>query len=110
MDVIWRELYSTCSFLKAVALVKKGEWQAALLELDKGILMGAPILDNALHSFARALTAEIQACSTEAAPGEPSISAIVQQKRSSATQPQQSCGAVPREGKRQIVFRNYKQF
>ena len=110
VDVTWRELYSTCNFLKAVALVKRGEWQAALLELDKGILMGAPIVDNVFHSFARALTAEIQACSTEAAPGEPLISAIVQQEHSSATQLQESCGTVPRERKRQIVFRNYQQF
>ena len=107
VDVTWLELYSTCAFLKAVALVKKGEWQAALLELDKGILMGAPILDNMLHSFARALTTEIQACSTESVPGEPSVSATVQLECSSASQ--ESC-TVSRERKRKVVFRNYKQF
>ena len=110
VDVTWRELYSTCTFLKAVGLVKRGEWQAALLELDRGILMGAPILNNVLHSFARALTAEIQACSTETVSGEPSVSAIPQPEHTSATQVEHQSCAISHERKRQIVFRNYKQF
>ena len=55
----WRETYSIAALLKAANLSKRRQFREALVELDKGILMGAPVFDNALHSFATVLTAEV---------------------------------------------------
>ena len=56
----WRETYSIAALLKAANLSKGRQFREALVELDKGIMMGAPVFDNALQSFATALTAEIR--------------------------------------------------
>ncbi|XP_064395902.1 lysine-specific demethylase 8-like isoform X3 [Halichondria panicea] len=52
---VWREAYTTAALMKALGLVMKGQTQEALEVTDKGILLGAPILDGALHSLASVL-------------------------------------------------------
>ena len=52
---VWREAYTTAALMKALGLVMKGQTQEALEVTDKGILLGAPILDGVLHSLASVL-------------------------------------------------------
>lgn len=56
----WRKLYSIASLLKAACLVRFSKFHEGLVEIDKGILLGANILDKSLHSFAKVLTSDIQ--------------------------------------------------
>lgn len=103
VSVVWREVYSTAALLKAMGL--EGENEKALETLDRGILLGAPILDSALHSFAAYLNTSIQTQhSTSSATSTGSVaphntigSGTTEQKR-----------ALTRGGKRKIFFRNYK--
>lgn len=107
VSVVWREVYSTGALLKAACLVKDGEMQGALVELDKGILLGAPILDSALHSLAATLTADMQITSLSATAGgtssmtSPGISVKADETVKNVSSPQ---------GKKKIVFKNYKHF
>lgn len=56
----WREVYALAALLKALSLclVGGGE-QQALVEIDKGILMGAPIMNNSLHNVAAMLSKKL---------------------------------------------------
>ena len=102
VGVVWREVYATAALLKALALTREGERQRALEELDRGILLGAPILDSALHSFATSLS------SSMTSPGA-SLAAPSTTERARAEASKDAEAAV-RGGKKKIVFRNYKQF
>lgn len=93
--VVWREVYSTAALLKALVLVKEDRLQNALKELDRGILLGAPILESILHSFAANLAATVNASS-------PSAANIPPERTGKKTS--------PLKGKRKIIFKNYKQF
>ena len=55
-SVEWRRVYATAALVKAVGLEKAGEPVRALEVLDRGIMLGAPILDLALHRLASSLT------------------------------------------------------
>lgn len=103
VSLVWREVYATAALLKALGLAREGERQSALEELDRGILLGAPILDSALHSFATSLSSSMHSSS-----GSSTTSGTTETVRGEA-----SGGAEPsvvRGGRRKIVFRNYKQF
>ena len=91
----WRETYSIAALLKAANLSKRRQFREALVELDKGIMMGAPVFDNALHSFATALTAEIR--NTE-------------HKFSTETLDKDSADIQTDSKSKKVVFKNYKQF
>ena len=91
VSVGWREMYSIAALLKAANLSKKRLLREALVELDKGILMGAPVFDNALHSFATTLTSQI--CTESISADLPDTQAA------SAT-----------HKPRKVVFKNYKHF
>ena len=73
VELVWREGYSVASLLKALCLAWEGDIREALVEVDKGILLGAPVLDNALQSLAAVLTREIhsQDVLSEVASSEP---------------------------------------
>lgn len=102
VSVAWREVYSTAALLKAACLVKDGRMQEALVELDKGILLGAPILDSALHSLAAALTTDMQTSALAAAvDGSTSMTSDTSAPDMTVSSPQ---------GKKKIVFKNYKHF
>jgi len=51
VPLFWRQAYSLSSVLKAFNLVMQGKNQEGLVAIDRAILMGAPILNNFLHSF-----------------------------------------------------------
>ena len=59
VELLWREAYSVAALLKALCLAWEGNMQEALVEVDKGILLGAPVLDKSLQSLAALLTREI---------------------------------------------------
>ena len=94
----WRETYSIAVLLKAANLSKRRQFREALMELDKGIMMGAPVLDNALPSFATALTAEIR--KTEHKILTETDSADIQTDSNLKTSSKA----------KKVVFKNYKQF
>ena len=95
VGVEWRKVYATAALLKALGLARTGETERALETLDRGILLGAPILDSALHKFASSLTLR-----------------IATDNKSSATdsEDKELCRSTPsREAtSKKIVFRNYK--
>ena len=55
----WREAYALAALLKALSLRLEGKGEQALVEIDKGILMGAPIMNNSLHNVAAMLNKEL---------------------------------------------------
>ena len=65
VSVAWRELYSAGALLKALNFCVGRDLQAALREIDKGIILGAPLFDNALPSLASLLNNEIMGGSLE---------------------------------------------
>ena len=100
VSVVWREVYATAALLKALALLREGESQKALEELDRGILLGAPILDSALHSLAASLTTKSHMNyddSTTAASCSRAEESVVSDCRPGA-----------KGGRKKIIFRNYK--
>lgn len=105
VSVSWREVYATAALLKALGLVRAGQSQRALEELDRGILLGAPILDSALHSFATTLTASMHSNSTSATASTSSDN--ISGERTDLESDAMQKGGIVR-GKRKIVFRNYK--
>ena len=107
VSVSWREVYATAALLKALGLVRAGERQRALEELDRGILLGAPILDSALHSFATSLTASMHSNSTSAT-ARTSSDSIPGERTDLESDAMQKGGTNSVRGERKIVFRNYK--
>ncbi|XP_065918409.1 lysine-specific demethylase 8-like isoform X2 [Dysidea avara] len=59
VPVIWRCLYSHSSLLISLCHVSDGNLTQAMLELDKAILMGCPILDNCIQELATVVSSEI---------------------------------------------------
>ena len=92
VSVEWREVYATAALLKALGQARSGEAKRAMEILDRGILLGAPVLDSALHKFASSLTLTMRTDSKASLTG----STGDEKAKSSA-----------KAGKR-IVFRNYK--
>ena len=105
VSLAWRQAYSLATFLKAIALTMKGQLKEALVEVDKGILMGAPVFDNVLPALATELTGEIQTVSqtrlTTQHP-EGAGSDVYQQMPSEAV-------SNPKQ-RHMIIFKNYKPF
>ena len=60
VELIWREVYATAALFKALSLLRVGQMQEALIEIDKGILLGAPVFGDILKKFASTLTNEAQ--------------------------------------------------
>ena len=60
VELIWREAYATAALFKALSLLREGQVKGALIEIDKGILLGAPLFDDILKRFASTLTKEVQ--------------------------------------------------
>ena len=60
VELIWREAYATAALFKALSLLREGQVKEALIETDKGILLGAPVFDDILKRFASTLTNELQ--------------------------------------------------
>ena len=58
-SVACRELYSLVSLLRGLAYAKMGQHEKALEVVDKGILMGAPVLGHALQEMATVLSGQI---------------------------------------------------
>ena len=112
VGVVWREVHSTAALLKALGLVREGEIQRAVEDLDRGILLGAPILDSALQSFATSLTFSMHSSSTscgstDGRPTEKSVGSDVIPSNEGAAKE----GAISSlKGKKKITFRNYKHF
>ena len=65
VELIWREAYATAALFKALSLLCAGKVQEALIEIDKGILLGAPVFSDTLKSFASTLTNEVQQTSSK---------------------------------------------
>ena len=59
VNVVWREAYSYSSLLKALALCELGRTAEAITSCDMGLLMGAPVLDNALGKLVSKLQRRI---------------------------------------------------
>lgn len=55
----WRQAYALAALLKALNLYLKEKREEALVEIDKGILLGAPVINNSLHVVAAMLNKEI---------------------------------------------------
>lgn len=61
VELIWREVYATAALFKALSLLRAGQMQEAFIEIDKGILLGAPMFGDILKKLASTLTNEAQA-------------------------------------------------
>ena len=101
---VWKEAYSSASLLKAICLALDGEEDIALVELDKGILLGAPILDNTLQKLATILTKSVNArkCSNDCSDIPVSLEL---EAFSSSSAPDTAPTLAP---SKKVVFRNYK--
>ena len=55
----YRNLYSVIALMHGLVLSCQGYYNEALVVVDKGLLLGAPILDQKLHTFATVLTAKL---------------------------------------------------
>ena len=110
VDVVWREVYATAALLKALGLAREGERQKALEVLDRGILLGAPILDSALQSFATCLTTSVfSSTSTESSCVEEERESLEGgRERDCDSRANRGGAVVGRGGKKKIIFRNYK--
>lgn len=62
VPLVWRQMHSATKLVSAVAALREGKVAEALQEVDKGILMGAPILGRLLQKIASVLTDAITAC------------------------------------------------
>lgn len=111
VSVTWRKVYSVAALLKAMGLVQIREFQAALLELDRGILMGEPIFENALHTFATVLTAELQ---SEASGSKHCEEPEDVNRKTTMAQDRPLTGNLAKSDTlahgRKVVFKNYKPF
>lgn len=105
--VEWRQAYSLATLLTAMALVRKGRVQEALQEVDRGLLMGAPVLENALQSLASVLTAEVQKSSVC---GARDLSQGREERELSCTKSTEEDPVSRSNVKRKVVFKNYGQF
>ena len=92
----WRQVYATAALLKALGLVRGGETKAAMETLDRGILLGAPVLDSALHKLASSLTLSMGAANSSGTCSDGDASTELTSPNSSV-----------KTGKK-IFFRNYK--
>ena len=126
VSIAWREVYAVSVLMKAVVLSREGKLQEALTLVDRGILLGAPVFDGAMHAFAEVLTLDIQ--SSLPPPRKLVTPLYAKHNRQEAvavscdqthSTPEESCGPggsrTQREcevhrGGRKIVFRNYNQF
>lgn len=59
VPVIWRTLYSHSSLLISLCHINDGQFTKAMLELDKALLMGNPILDNYIQELATQVSNEL---------------------------------------------------
>lgn len=62
VPLVWRQMHGATKLMSALAALREGRVSQALQEVDKGILMGAPILDGLLQKVASLLTDAITAC------------------------------------------------
>ena len=101
---VWKEAYSTASLMKAICLVLEGQQDKALVEIDIGLLLGAPIIDNTLQTFATVLTKAVNTkkcqdnIGSSDRPGSPITHACSSTMLSSKVSSQS----------KKVVFRNYK--
>jgi len=58
------QLYSHASLLLSLCHISDGNLTQAMLELDKAILMGCPILDNCMRELATVVSTEISSNSS----------------------------------------------
>ena len=59
VPVIWRTLYSHSSLLVSLCHISNGHLTKAMMELDKSLLMGTPILDDYVQLLATQVSNEI---------------------------------------------------
>ncbi len=71
----WRQAYALASLSKALNLYLLGKGKEALVELDKGILLGAPVLRNSLHVVAALVNRELTG---EAGEGDPMVGSLAE--------------------------------
>ena len=64
VPVIWRCLYSHASLLMSLCHISGSNLPQAMLELDKAILMGCPILENCIQELATVVSSEISSTSS----------------------------------------------
>ena len=103
VSIGWRKLYALSSLLKAMSIASRENesLDTALLALDKGILLGAPVLGGALNSLAASLSFHIKQTKLSAVDGK---SVIAPPPNPPPSQGEQSTSVKRRE----IKLRNYK--
>ena len=62
VPLVWRQMHSASKLISALMALREGRTIQALQDLDRGILMGAPILGGLLQKVASVLTDAITAC------------------------------------------------
>ena len=114
--VLWREAYATAALFKAMNLLSIGKLQEALVVVDKGILLGAPVFCDALKNFACTLTHEIQEiCLTSSdnvyvCDNKSHKDTSHQQNVPQAMDVDYGIKESSKSGIGKVVFRNYKAF
>ncbi len=98
---VWREAYTTAALMKALDLVMKRRNQEALEVTDKGIILGAPILDGALQRLASVLVKTVNSANHSG------FSSILTTDRDLTSAPFSPDADPPVEKKSKIIFRNY---
>ncbi len=109
VDLVWKETYSTAALLKALCLAMNGGHIREALEVtDKGILLGAPIIDNVLQNLASALIKSFSPNDHNIF-GESRIDSLVS-RNDQFTHVSLSQNAEPpmaKKKKKKVVFRSY---
>ena len=93
VKMFWRQAYALAALLKSLNLLIAGKKEDALHEIDKGILMGAPIINNSLCGIASMISREITLGGKN---DDPDVTVV----------PSNSEGTVKKIGK--VRFRNYE--
>ncbi len=104
VDIVWKKSYSTAALLKMFCSATHGHIKEALEITDKGILLGAPILDHILQKVASILIKSISSINHHT--NETDIKPSLVKNIDSATFEQNT--GPPVEKKHKISFRNYK--
>lgn len=107
VQLIWREVYATAALFRALSLLRDGQVHETLIEIDKGILLGAPVFGDILKKFASTLTNEalVQQISSKQDKG-------TSEANSFRTEGDSDLGQIDacRSEVKKVKFRNYRPY
>ena len=110
VPLVWREAYATAALFKAIGLLSVGRLQESLSEIDKGILLGAPVFCNVLQRFASTLTREIKEIEQISSFDDISNSHVNICQKQQVLEGHCSTNGMDNSGIGKVVFKNYSSY